>query len=60
MRLEAECPACGAVVKQETSTGRFDYHGWAGGCQNTEGETAAEDLARLKGHRLRGWTPPPR
>lgn len=36
MRLEAECPGCGAVVKQETTTGRFDYHRWANGCDVTE------------------------
>lgn len=62
MRIEAECPACGAIVKQETSTGRFAYQGWsnANPCQNTDGEPFVEELARLRGRKLRGWTPPPR
>jgi len=38
MRLDEECPGCGDVVKQETITGRFDYHGWANGCQVTYAE----------------------
>ena len=35
VRFEAQCPGCGSVVKQEATTGRYDYHGWANGCQIT-------------------------
>ncbi len=34
-RFEAICPKCGGVVKRSVATGRYDYHGWANGCDFT-------------------------
>lgn len=35
MRVDASCPSCGALTKQDAVTGRLNYHGWLNGCETT-------------------------
>jgi hypothetical protein len=44
VRFDAECPDCGAVIKRESRTGRYESHAWVNGCERTSPDVAVVDV----------------
>ncbi len=52
MRFDAQCPACGIVVKRVAVSGRYEGHGWINGCEYVGGPPHEERPTAVRTRRV--------